>query len=270
MSTRRPMQTMLRLFPVLAVCTLLAACNVELYSKLDEREANEMIAVLLRNGIDAQRVVSKEGLNSITVDKKRLGEAIDLLRAEGLPKQSFATMGDVFKGSGLVATPTEERARFIYALSEELSRTISSIDGVVSARIHVVLPKNDPLQQGYNPSSASIFIRHDPESSVKTLTGQLKMLVANSIEGLSYEKVSVIFVPVERRSRVEAMAPAQTGSIRRPPALPWLVEGNGWAIAAAALLATLAGGFGVLRFMAGRNLRRGRSQDATFPSDVKA
>ena len=62
----------------------------------------------------------------------------------------------------------------IYALSEELSRTVSEIDGVISARVHVVLPENDPLRRDLVPSSASVFIRHDtslPVNDLKQLVG---------------------------------------------------------------------------------------------------
>ncbi|MDQ8726886.1 type III secretion system inner membrane ring lipoprotein SctJ [Bradyrhizobium sp. LHD-71] len=180
------------------VFSTLAGCQAELYSKLGEREANDMIALLHKNGISVERSFAKDGTSQISVDESQLAQAIELLKANGLPRQTFTNMGEVFKSSGLISSPTEERARFIYALSEELSRTISDIDGVLSARIHVVLPKNDLLRQDATPSSASVFIRHDARAPLKSLLPHVKMLVANSIEGLSYEKVSVVLVPVER------------------------------------------------------------------------
>ncbi|UPJ51778.1 type III secretion inner membrane ring lipoprotein SctJ [Bradyrhizobium sp. 200] len=183
----------------LVFCTL-AGCQAELYSKLGEREANDMIALLHKHGIAAERSFAKDGTNQIKVEESQLAQAIDILKANGLPRRTFTNMGEVFKSSGLISSPTEERARFIYALSEELSRTISDIDGVLSARIHVVLPKNDLLRQDATPSSASVFIRHDARAPLKSLLPHVKMLVANSIEGLSYEKVSVVLVPVERPS----------------------------------------------------------------------
>ncbi len=125
-----------------------------------------------------------------------------------MPRQPFKSLGEVFKGSGLVASPVEERARYVYALSEELSRTISDIDGVLSARVHVVLPKNDLLRQDATPSSASVFIRHASNAKLSALLPQIKMLVANSIEGLSYDKVAVVFVPVERTQHDVSVAPA--------------------------------------------------------------
>jgi type III secretion protein J len=194
-----------------AILLALAGCKTELYTGLDEREANEMIALLIKNGIDADRVRAKDGSSSLHVGGSRFAEAVDLLKANSYPRERFANMGEVFKTSGLIASPTEERARFIYALSQELARTINDIDGVITARIHVVLPKNDLLRQDATLSSASVFIRHDARVPLKQLLPQIKMLVANSIEGLAYEKVSVVFVPVDRTTPANgsAVGPAQ-------------------------------------------------------------
>ncbi|RXH38020.1 nodulation protein NolT [Bradyrhizobium nanningense] len=189
----------------------LIGCKADLYTKIQEREANEMLALLLGKGVDAVRVVAKDGTSTIQVEEKQLAYSIDLLNVEGLPHQSFKNLGEVFKGSGLVASPIEERARYVYALSEELSRTISDIDGVLSARVHVVLPKNDLLRQDATPSSASVFIRHGSNAKLSALLPQIKMLVANSIEGLSYDKVAVVFVPVER-TPIEQSAASVVGT----------------------------------------------------------
>jgi type III secretion protein J len=207
----RPRSARWSIAAAVLIAMALSGCKTDLYTKLKEREANEMVALLIGHGIDANRTVAKDGTSIVQVDEKRLAQAIELLRASGYPRQTFSNMGEVFKGSGLIASPTEERARFVYALSEELSRTISDIDGVLSARIHVVLPKNDLLRQDTTPSSASVFIRHDARALLKNLLPQIKMLVANSIEGLSYEKVSVVLVPVDR---TEALAggPALTAA----------------------------------------------------------
>ncbi|MDE5454001.1 EscJ/YscJ/HrcJ family type III secretion inner membrane ring protein [Bradyrhizobium sp. CSA112] len=202
---------MVKLAALALVLCALAGCQTELYSKLDEREANDMIALLHKYGVAAERSFAKDGTSQISVEERQLPQAIELLKANGLPRRTFTNMGEVFKSSGLISSPTEERARFIYALSEELSRTISDIDGVLSARIHVVLPKNDLLRQDATPSSASVFIRHDSRAPLKSLLPHVKMLVANSIEGLSYEKVSVVLVPVERPS-IEPAAPGTVGA----------------------------------------------------------
>ncbi|WP_018238591.1 type III secretion system inner membrane ring lipoprotein SctJ [Ensifer sp. BR816] len=197
----------LRRFPavarglVLAVVALsLQACSVDLYTNLDEREANEMVATLLSKGIAAGRVVEKDGKLTVTVDEDQFSQAVTVLNMAGLPKEKFATLGTVFQQEGLVASPVQERAQMIYALSEELSRTVSEIDGVLSARVHVVLPDNDPLQRNAIPASASVFIRHEADLDVNPLIPRIKTLVANSISGLTYEKVSVVPVASQRGS----------------------------------------------------------------------
>lgn len=236
---------------MLALALALAGCKADLYTKLQEREANEMLALLLNRGVDAVRIAAKDGTSTIQVESKQVALAIDLLKAEGFPRQSFKNLGEVFKGSGLIASPTEERARYVYALSEELSRTISDIDGVLSARIHVVLPKNDLLRQDTTPSSASVFIRHDSHAKLTALLPQIKMLVANSIEGLSYDKVAVVFVPVERSPAAEpgtvpAVVPAQAST-----------SVSTTLIAAGAGLAGAGAAFGALCYMMlGRKTRQ--------------
>jgi type III secretion protein J len=235
----------------LAAALVLAGCKADLYTKLQEREANEMLALLLNHGIDAGRVAAKDGTSTIQVEEKQLAAAIDLLKAEGFPRQNFKNLGEVFKGSGLIASPTEERARYVYALSEELSRTISDIDGVLSARIHVVLPKNDLLRQDTTPSSASVFIRHDSDAQLNALLPQIKMLVANSIEGLSYDKVAVVFVPVARPAAATAEPrPAALAAGATPPRMlgpipmNWAAIGGGLTgagIAIGALIYVLLG-----------------------------
>ncbi|PSH70195.1 EscJ/YscJ/HrcJ family type III secretion inner membrane ring protein [Phyllobacterium brassicacearum] len=181
-----------RCVAVAALCLAIQACKEDLYTNLEEREANAMVAVLLQKGIPASRVIQKNGKLSVTVEESQFAQAVTALNEAGLPKTQFATMGSVFKQEGLVASPVQERAQMIYALSEELSRTVSEIDGVVSARVHVVLPDNDPLQRNAVPASASVFIRHEPGLDINTLIPQIKTLVANGIAGLTYEKVSVI------------------------------------------------------------------------------
>lgn len=183
---------------------LLSACEAELYNNLDQRQANEMVATLQQRGIPAQRMAVKGGQFTVMVDKARFADAINILKEAGLPKQEFQSMGQVFKKDGLVSSPTQERAQMIFALSQELSRTVSEIDGVLSARVHLVLPENDPLRQQLVPSSASVFIRHRTSTPVGNLVPQVKMLVANGVAGLSYDKVSVVLVPVEAQKQIQA------------------------------------------------------------------
>lgn len=186
----------LRVAAFLAAMLVLAGCRNELYTALPEQEANEMMALLLRGGLSVAKVKAKDGTDTILVEEKQFAAAVDALHAKGYPRERFSTINDVFQPSGLVASPIQEQARFLWALGQELSRTVSQIDGVLTARVQVVLPDNDLLKRDPTPSSASVFVRFDETSRVSSLVPQIKMLVANSVQGLTYDKVSVVLVPV--------------------------------------------------------------------------
>ena len=158
----------------------------------------------------------------------------------------------------------------IFALSQELSRTVSEIDGVLSARVHLVLPENDPLRQQLVPSSASVFIRHRSDAQVGSLVPQVKMLVANGVAGLSYDKVSVVLVPVD------AQAPTRRQDLEMVSFFGvWMQRDNlaqaTWMFfGLVALVLVLAGGLGfVLYRQSGRVYALGSSRAAS-PGVAKA
>jgi len=75
---------------------------------------------------------------------------------------------------------------------------LRTIDGVVSARVHVVIPSNDPLSDKIRPSSAAVFIKHRPDVDLRLLAPAVKDLVAHSIEGLNADQVSLSLFEAQR------------------------------------------------------------------------
>ncbi len=177
---------------------LLAGCGQqEVYGKLTETSANEMIAVLSQSGIKASKIAGEKDNWSIAVDSNDFARAVETLRAQGLPSENYDSLGTVFKKEGFTSTPLEERARLIYGLSQELSRTISEIDGVVQARVHLTMPEADPLSREAKPSAASVFVKYRTGFDLRSQTGAIKALVTNGIDGLTYDRVSVVMVPAQ-------------------------------------------------------------------------
>jgi type III secretion protein J len=239
-----PLRRLAMMAMLVALLFALAGCKVGLYSNLTEQEANEMVAALTA----AQLSADKERLDNdqwqVLVDKGELATALELLRTHGLPHDRYASMGEVFRKQGLVSTPSEERMRYIYAMSQELSQTLRKVDGVITARVHVVIPANDPLSDKIRPSSAAVFIKHRADVDLRMLTPAVKDLVAHSIEGLSHEQVSLSLF--EARPQPSSAA-AAGGALPRPGLVFGVVPAQtAWVLlllllAAAACLVALPG-----------------------------
>jgi type III secretion protein J len=71
------------------------------------------------------------------------------------------------------------------------------VDGVVSARVHIALPNNDPLSEKVTPPSAAVFIKYRVGYSIESSAMDLKNLVCKSIEGLKVENVELVLSPSE-------------------------------------------------------------------------
>ena len=192
----------LRCLHLAAAALLLAGCDMtELYSQLDEQEGNEMLALLLQHDIDSRKRPGKDNLVSLDVNKHKIPEAVELLRKNGYPKDSFATFRDLFSSDKLIATPYEDRTRYTYGLSQELADTLSRIDGVMTARVHLVLPAEDDKEP--EPASAAVFIKHNPNFEMVEHIPKIKSVIASGIEGLEYEAVNVALFPAARSDVVQ-------------------------------------------------------------------
>ncbi len=174
----------------------LAGCRVEVYDKLSQRDANEITALLMSASIDAKRVEDKDGTFAVEVPESNFAAAVTLIADNGLPRPQFKSMVDVFDNDRLISSPSEERARLGYAVSQELSQTVSEIDGVVSARVHLATPALDPLGRRVNKSSASVAIHHEEALSTEGLVPRIKLLISHAVDDLQYDDVLVALFPV--------------------------------------------------------------------------
>ena len=171
----------------------LSGCKADLYSGLSEHEANEMITILLDNKIDVEKQTGLKNTVNIRVNSNDIGRSIAVLKKNGYPKDTFDTMGTIFKKDGLLSTPLEEKARYLHAVSQQLSETLSNLDGVLKARVHVVMPEVDEITKEIkNHASASVFIKHYQEVDLKDYIPKIKLLVNNSIPSLEYDRITVL------------------------------------------------------------------------------
>jgi type III secretion protein J len=190
---------------VILLALTLAGCKQPIYTQLSEAEANDVLLTLIKGGIEAQKRSGEDGTFSVWVSDAEIATAIELLRADAQPSEHYSNLGEVFARNSLVSSPTEERIRYIYGLQQELAKTLSQIDGVLVARVHIVVPAADPFDATTKPSSASVFLKHRADINMQLVVPAVKDMVVRSIEGLTADSVAVSLFP----ARATITPPAQ-------------------------------------------------------------
>lgn len=225
----------------LLLCILmLSGCSddTDLFSGLSEQDSNDVVASLADQHIDARKRMEKTGV-VVSVPTQEINRAVRILDAAGLPKRSRTSLGEIFKKEGVISTPLEERARYIYALSQELEATLSQIDGVIVARVHVVLPERIAPGEPVQPASAAVFIKHTSALDPDSVRGRIQQMVASSIPGMSGEspdskKFAIVFVPAAEFQDTERLVSFGPFLIDNQNLGYWTLMG--WAVPAGVLL----------------------------------
>lgn len=187
----------LLVFFIIFSIIFVSGCKLEVYKGLTEDQVNEMVATLIYRGIDAEKSLgSKEGF-SLFVAEDQLIRALEILKKNALPRESYVSLGEVFSGQGMISSQSEERARMAYAISQELANTFSRIDGVLTTRVHVVPGYTDQAIDTKILPSMGIFIRHTPDSPVVNMLPSIREVAAKSLPDLEYDRTSVMLLPVQ-------------------------------------------------------------------------
>jgi type III secretion protein J len=207
-----------------AVSLFVSGCRENLYSGLSEADANEMVFVLLNRGIDAKKVSQGKTGFAVTVEEEHFVRSLEIIKEHSLPREKFQSLGTVFSGSGMISSQLEEQSRLAYAISQELSGTFSRIDGVLDARVHVVLMHNEQGTGLTTPPSASVFIRHVADSPVVDMVSGIRETAAKAVPGLAISNVSVVLEPFKENIII---APAKTAGSSEEKAFWCIVTAAG-------------------------------------------
>lgn len=170
----------------------LSGCDSELVSNLSERQANEVVALLEQNNIDAQKVKGDKGIFSIRVDKNYMSDAVDLLNTYNLPSPEHIEIADQFPSDAMVSTPLGEKVRLISSIEQRLGQTILEIDNVTSARVHLSYPITGDNDENIVPPSVSVLLIYKDSVNEAEYIDKIKRLIKNSLSTIKYEDISVV------------------------------------------------------------------------------
>ncbi|MPW16729.1 EscJ/YscJ/HrcJ family type III secretion inner membrane ring protein [Paraburkholderia sp. CNPSo 3157] len=181
---------------ILLPLLFLVGCKSSLFEGLEEDQANQIIAVLSQHGIEGAKERNTDKTWNVSVESDDIVTATEITREYALPHGSHANLGDLFSRQGLISNPDEDRVRYVYGLTQELSETLEKIDGVLVARVHIVQPERDPLMRQVTPPSASVMLRYRSDYNLEYMRDKIRGLVAGSVEGLTPDHVYLTFIPV--------------------------------------------------------------------------
>jgi flagellar M-ring protein FliF len=158
-----------------------------LYGKLDDGEASKIVAAL-----DESKVPYQVHGGSIYVPSDKVYPMRMQMAGKGIPRGEGVGF-EIFDKANFGISDFVQRANYTRAVQGELARTISQLDQIESARVMIVMPENRLMVDNIRKPTASVFVRVRgnaplPASSVNSI----RFLVADSVEGLQVNNVSVV------------------------------------------------------------------------------
>ncbi len=162
---------------------------VLLYGRLGDKDAAAIISQLESQSIPHR--VSAGGA-AVYVPSDQVYRLRMDLAAKGLPSGDGVGF-EIFDKGQFGLSDFVQRTNYLRAIQGELSRTISQLQGVRSARVMIVQPENRLLltDRGVKPT-ASVFVETAGARLEADAVNAIRFLVANSVQGLLPDQVAVV------------------------------------------------------------------------------
>ena len=130
----------------------------------------------------------------LKVPASQYHEAILLLASQGLPESTASGgMSSLSDDSSITTSQFMEQVRYIAAMENELARSISQINSIKSARVHLASPKESVFVRNRTPAKASVVVTPFPGRVVSASQVQaIVHMVASSVPYLAADGVSVV------------------------------------------------------------------------------
>jgi len=157
---------------------------------MSERDKAEAIDLLTRAGI-AHHLDTSTG--AVMVPDSKVHEARLQLATGGLPREHGVGFELLDRDGGFGTSRMIENTRYQRALEGELARSVTTLDNVESARVHLALPRQSAFVRDRVRPSASVLVNLRPGRSIDDVqVAAIIHLVASSVAELEPERVTVV------------------------------------------------------------------------------
>lgn len=162
---------------------------VPLFSQLSPGQSNAIAVQLDVQGVPYK--ISGNG-SELLVPEKQVGQLRMSLAEQGLPSNGSVGYELFDKTDALGTTSFVQNVNNRRALEGELARTISSIDVVTAARVHLVMPERRIFNRKQREATASIIVKTKGARLSPTQISSIQHLVAAAVPDLSPSNISII------------------------------------------------------------------------------
>lgn len=161
-----------------------------LFSGVADRDAAQMAESLRGANIPFR---FEPGSGIVAVPQAQLDQARLHLASQGLPNSSSVGFEMMQQDQGFGTSQFIESARYQHALETELVRTISALQPVRAARVHLAIPKPTAFaRDGGTPSASVLVDLHPGRTLEQSQVASIVHLVASSVAGMPASGVTVI------------------------------------------------------------------------------
>ena len=160
-----------------------------LYSNLDLKEAGSITQALDQGGIKYE--VKGDG-STILVARDKVASTRLMLSSKGMPTSGSVGYEIFDTAPALGQTDFVQNLNRQRALEGELARTIHSLQGVTSARVHLVLPRRQLFEDDAEQPSASVVIGVGGREPSSEEVRAIRNLIAGATPNLKPERVTVV------------------------------------------------------------------------------
>ncbi len=160
-----------------------------LFSNLSQQDSGKIIEKLKERKI-SYKIEGAGSIIKVPEDKK--DELRIELASQGLPEGGGVGF-EIFDKASISSTDFVQKINYVRAIEGSLARTISSLNEVISATVHIVLPKRSVFIEEQENAKASIAIKLRPGAMLsRTIVPAIIHLTAQAVEGLSPNDIAVI------------------------------------------------------------------------------
>ena len=187
-----------------------------LFTGLSASETSSIVSFLAGQGVTDYKM---ENNDTILVPKDQEAALKAQLLMEGYPQTGFAYSYDTYYNNiGALSTESERRTAWLHDLQDKMSAVVRCFENVKNATVDISLGEDNGYVLDYGrvtKASASVLVEMDGAAKLtKDQATAIRRYIANAVQGMAIEEVSITDTLGNRYSASDSMADAEASALK--------------------------------------------------------